>query len=889
MKSKLTRILFGSAMLALLACQAAAEGKISGITAQSVSDGLQVQVKGTDLTAPRITRTTGGRSFILEFDASLTSDPQWLRVEQGGVHYVQSVWSQSNPPKIRIHLRVDPGTQLSVGQNSNGYMLKVTHSEATPHTAAPNNGLTTIPQTVPTAPEKITIYKEPLDLHTAPAPAPAHHVTVFNNPGHASHSGPSVSLDFVNTDVVQVLKALAMEAGVNIVTAPDVKGAITVSLGHVSVEEALNLITTMASVKYAQVGNTYVVTNASNMGSVTKELGVSTPENAVTRVVPIYSGEATHIKSALLATNNDIEILLPSDKPIVGMQNPAAMAQTAGFSQPQQQQQAAAAANAANQAGANNSQSQNTPVDTRKDAYLVLVGPASRVDNVEAQVKQLDEEMCHVVGVDYPMANVMIRQIYHPQGSSAAMLLKSVASSLGPNAATASTSSNDGGLTHAQIGFVECFATPSNSTSAQNIVLYGRETEVNRLMETLTSIDKLSEQSGDYVVYDVKYLDPRALREDLITRFPGLAVTIPPSSVGNPAVYQEGREEQQAAERASQQLGATVSNSNQSTNQQSTTTSANGTVTGDSGQNPGLTFPFASQEAQSVPMKLVLHGAADQIQNAISYLNAIDTEPKQVALEMRVMELSKEDALNLGLDWSLLTGGTVKTFRMNQGSGNTADSPGTVSGLLGFHGGGSLSVTATLDQLAGTNHMIARPNLLALDGRESEMFVGDDVKYIQSIQASQNGTTVTTGDVEVGVKLAVLPRVGADGSITMDLRPMVSTLKGFTPVPGGGELPQTGLRIAQSTMVIHSGETIAIGGLIQDQDSKQISGIPILKDLPLIGMLFSRTNNTHNRTEVVFFLTAKTVDQSDLENAANPMRHGGGDDHRDNGGHHRRH
>ena len=65
-------------------------------------------------------------------------------------------------------------------------------------------------------------------------------------------------------------------------------------------------------------------------------------------------------------------------------------------------------------------------------------------------------------------------------------------------------------------------------------------------------------------------------------------------------------------------------------------------------------------------MKLVLRGSANQIKNALSYLAAIDTEPKQVALELRVMELTKEDALNLGLSWSLLTGGTLQAFNMNQ-------------------------------------------------------------------------------------------------------------------------------------------------------------------------------------------------------------------------------
>jgi type II secretory pathway component GspD/PulD (secretin) len=114
--------------------------------------------------------------------------------------------------------------------------------------------------------------------------------------------------------------------------------------------------------------------------------------------------------------------------------------------------------------------------------------------------------------------------------------------------------------------------------------------------------------------------------------------------------------------------------------------------------------------------------------------------------------------------------------------------------------------------------------------------------------------------------------VGGDGQITMDMRPMVSTLTSFVDVPGGGSLPQTSLRIAQSTMNIKSGETIAIGGLIQDSDTISEGGIPILKDLPLIGKLFSRTNKNKRRSEIVFFVTAKVVDENTRGNAAAPAR-----------------
>jgi general secretion pathway protein D len=181
-----------------------------------------------------------------------------------------------------------------------------------------------------------------------------------------------------------------------------------------------------------------------------------------------------------------------------------------------------------------------------------------------------------------------------------------------------------------------------------------------------------------------------------------------------------------------------------------------------------------------------------------------------------------------------------------------------------------LSLLAQLDEIASKRNVIARPNLLAIDGRESELFVGDVVRYVKSIQATQNGVTVIVDEERVGVRLAVFPRVGADGEISLDMRPVLSYLRGFTPVPGGGQIPQTSERMTQATTVIKSGETVALGGLILDQDRKDVRGIPFLKDLPIIGQLFRRTDNGKQRTEVVFFLTAKEVSADNRGDAARP-------------------
>lgn len=647
-----------------------------------------------------------------------------------------------------------------------------------------------------------------------------------------------VSLDFVNTDVVQILKALALQAGVNIVTAPEVKGSLTVSLTNVSLKEALDLVTTMAGVRYAQVGRTYVVTTSSKFSEAIRQVGGAKADVASeTRVVAIFSGEGAQIKAAVLKSvplenpNGRFEIVLPSEELTVESKETVQPEPDKGSTD-------------ASKAGAAQGGDQGTVIATKsgnpqtkvKDQYVVLIGPKARLDEVEKLVKQLDAQISNAMGIDYPATSAIVHEQYLVRGGNAFDLLEALGAKSG------------------KLGNVDIVATPKGSTSRQSIVLSGREHEVMGVLKTLEDLDSEDAILTKMLVYDVKFADPRSLREDLITQVPGLRVIIPPASAGNPKVYKAGQGVKQGTESVQDQQGANAG-------AQASGGTAGGTQeqkVGPDLEKPGkLAQPFTDFESSAVPMKLILRGTDEQISRGMSYLAAVDTAPRQVALELRVVEMTKDDAIKAGIDWNILGGGAVKILRLN----NSHPDPGSNAIGGNFSGNGfSGDVGATLDRTLDANKIIARPNMLALDGRESELFVGDTVRYVKSIQSTQNGVTVTTDEVKVGVRLNVLPRIGASGNLTMDIRPVVSFLKGFTDVPGGGKLPQTSDRVVQSTVNILSGETIAIGGLIQDQDRKVEGGLPILMDLPILGHLFKHSTNEKIRTEVVIFLTAKALD-----------------------------
>ncbi len=879
------KILLGSQLL-VLASIAAAQGKLTDVQWTKVGDGLKVEVTGENLTQPKILRVMGGKSYMLEFDAHLIGKPKRQTINYGGVQYLQSGWFSAKPAKVRVHLRLnDPESAVKVDQTDTGWTVSVNAQNAVvadlskaptgtePVVRVASLALPTLPSvsailgetTAPDGfPDEVKKKKPHADHNTKPnvdtkvipatkiVPIPMPETPASQTRGNG---GRYVSLDMVNADIVQILKALAMQGGVNIITSPEVHGNLTVSLEKVTVEEALNLVTTLAGVKYAKSGATYVVAASAERLKSFPRLS----DNAETRVVPIYSGEGNQIKAAVLkvtpmdGSNGGFEIVLPSED--ISVEQTTANQQTTGDK---------------GQSGTGEA----TKVETKtnkdanvKDNYVVLIGPKSRLDNLERTVRAIDSQICGALGLNVPSSNMLVRQTYSPHGTSAVKLLQTVA-----GAAWDQKSPNS-----ARIGNVELLATPEQTIGEQAITLKGRESEVAELIEVMKSLDTVNGGAGENLLYEVKNLDPRSLREDLVANFPGLQVTILPAAASNPALANDKSQYKQTAEYKGQNEQQKQSNNSgggqggDQGGQQGGGAGGNAEMLApDKGEVSGIALPFSKFEQSAFPMRIMLRGNKDKIDEALAYLKTIDTAPKQVAIELRVMDLRKEDAQRVGLDWSILTGGSVQNVRVNQGFGDAPSTAGTISGALGFKGGGLVNILSTLDAMANNTNLIARPNLLGVDGRQSELFVGDIIRYVESIQSTQNGVTITTKELPVGVRLAILPRIGGDGQITMDLRPVVSSLTNFIDVPGGGKLPQTSLRVAQSTMIMKSGETIAIGGLIQNSDTFTNSGVPFLKDLPLIGKLFQRTDKLHKKSEIVFFLTAKIVDDNNRADAAAP-------------------
>ncbi len=859
---------------------AQARSEIQSVSHQTGTNGSHsIVVKGLELSKPTIINLSSRNTTIVEFNAYLRTERGRIDIQDSGVNYVQYGWFSANPPKVRFAFRLTGAFSPKLEATDGGWTISFGGKAVTPITApipkvvvTPTNTNSGQAPALPSgealpmpgekgAPKPVA--GSPLSQVQTPntsiwgdsspnqkVETTTHSQTVAQ-PANFAAGAPAaqmVSLDFVGTDIIQIMKALSIQSGVNIVTSPDVSPAdkpvrVTISLNKVTLDEALTYVTAIANLRFAKVSNTYIVTPAENFSQAMRQVMERMGGRYETRVVNLVSGQAQKIKEAVeksispAGQRGFYEVIVPTAADLPGVALSPVPAPEGGD----------------NKGAATTPTTPTSPTKPNgRVYYLMVVGDPARVTEVENYIRDLDAKIADSSSFNRQadMSTVVVPVQSGETGRIKLMIDRLVAEH--PRAAEFSV----------QESILE--GTTKGESMTMTLLMIGPKEEVSKLESFAKTLDKelcavmgksyeadLAGLEKVWEVVDLNYAEPTLIELDLKSRFKGLQVSLMPNPVTPGA------------------KGSTTA-----TQSQSGSTGAGSGGAGASGDGGTETKTGSTTDSKSVtgrePMRIVLRGTRSQIDEAKDYLAMVDLAPRQIALELRVMELSQEEAQKIGIDWNLITGGRLNPFRVNQSAGDTAATPGTVSGGFQFNATDSATVLATLDKLNGGRNLIARPNALVSDGRATNLFVGDTVRYVKSIQSTQNGTTVETDEVKVGVSFDIAARVGGDGQIALDLSQNFNILTGFTPVPGGGNLPQTSDRLTNMFVNMRSGETLAIGGLILEQDRRTVNGVPLLKDLPIIGALFRRSSTSKSKTEIVFFLTAHEVNEGNRKNAASP-------------------
>jgi general secretion pathway protein D len=360
------------------------------------------------------------------------------------------------------------------------------------------------------------------------------------------------------------------------------------------------------------------------------------------------------------------------------------------------------------------------------------------------------------------------------------------------------------------------------SIQERSVIVTGTPNELALAQEVVKGADVASGVSRSTRIYELKYLNASQAADLLTKSFPNLTVSMAPEALAPKA----GKFKPLALDSTK-----TFNSSGEDDTQGAGAANPNGTG--------------GASTVQSKSRRLILVGAEEDLASATSLLDQTDLAPPQVLIEARVVESSPQLDKNVGVEWNF--GQYALTL------------PGSKGVKIGAVSNSGFSFDATLNTLVqnGTAKMLAEPKIQVIDGEDASIFIGDTFRYRVLSSITNGGQQVfDVREVPVGIVLLCRPRVNSDGLITLKVNPVVSTITSFF---GPERIPQTASREANSTIRVKDGDTVAIGGLIRDEDRQTVTKVPLLGSLPLVGQLFRNNFRSKHRTDVTIFLTTRLM------------------------------
>ncbi len=241
-----------------------------------------------------------------------------------------------------------------------------------------------------------------------------------------------------------------------------------------------------------------------------------------------------------------------------------------------------------------------------------------------------------------------------------------------------------------------------------------------------------------------------------------------------------------------------------------------------------------------------------------SVIKQLDTPPRQVLIEATIAEVTLSDSLAYGVRW-FLSGGNTQL-----GLNSPVPSAAGGDGLTLATFSSSTDARLFIDLLASKTEVkfLSAPQVMVLDNHTANIRVGDQIPVtVRSSQSTVDSSAPVVSEVQfrdTGTLLSVTPRINAGGQVTLEISQEVS-LPGSEPSVGGGGNVAISQRTIDSSVVVQSGETVVLGGLILETHNEARSGIPILMDIPWIGYLFSSTSEVVFRTELIVMITPQVI------------------------------
>jgi len=266
--------------------------------------------------------------------------------------------------------------------------------------------------------------------------------------------------------------------------------------------------------------------------------------------------------------------------------------------------------------------------------------------------------------------------------------------------------------------------------------------------------------------------------------------------------------------------------------------------------------------------KVIISDLKEVLQKTDRVIQAFDVPEGQVLIEAKIITAALGDDMSLGIDWQRVQSGIGAKLRSNFPAGigdvlaTTSPSTGIALKIVGRTNTDSKVIIQALQKLTKTE-TLANPRIMVSSNQEAKILVGKKEAFITvTTTVPATGSTVNAPQVQfvdVGTKLYVTPNVKRNGMIQLKIRPEVSSAPETVTTTDGNRIPIVTTTEAETNVLVKSGTTVIIGGLIDSKTSSTDNRVPWLGSIPVIGRAFKGTTNTKTKSELVLFLTPQIV------------------------------
>lgn len=244
---------------------------------------------------------------------------------------------------------------------------------------------------------------------------------------------------------------------------------------------------------------------------------------------------------------------------------------------------------------------------------------------------------------------------------------------------------------------------------------------------------------------------------------------------------------------------------------------------------------------------LILTGTDDEIRDFEDTISQLDVPAPSVMIDAEIVELDEQGARDLGIDFS--AGGNAGTATM------------AVHNLAAPSSSASFQAALYAEIQNGRGKILARPRIATQSSVPAFIQTGDAIPVFTAV-TYPGATAVTQQQVQyvnVGVTLAIRPRVGPNGVVVVNIEATVSSVTGYVQ-----SAPEVSERTITAIANVRDAHSFVLGGLVQESDISQVAHLPVLGYLPILGKLFSVEHSTHQRTNLYITITPHVIDPSAL-------------------------